>query len=218
MKNGKDRPNHTQAAYSGIRQMMFHNEIFPGQKISYRDLGKRLGMSITPIIQALKFLEFQGLVLYEPNRGYHISPLDMKEVEEVYITREILETSLLPATIRRLDEGAIIRLKKALNCYLEAVDSEIFDDRLKTHRIFHLTLAELSGSQVRLQILKQMFDLLYMKFGGNLLFKIYRGSDNSVDMHQKNCKDCHCKGCRTISDFVEYSYPGCEKISHGPSG
>ena len=188
MKTPQEPQNHTQVAYVGIQQLMFHNEIVPGQKISYRDLGKRLGMSVTPIIQALKFLEFQGLVLHEPNRGYHIAPLSMKEVEEVYVTREILETSLLETTISRLDENAIIRLQNSLESYLEAAGNDSFDNRLNTHKAFHLTLAALSGSRIRLQILQQMFDLLYLKFGGNLLYKIYRNSDDSVDMHERIVK------------------------------
>jgi DNA-binding GntR family transcriptional regulator len=46
------KPNHrsagrTREAYQGIRRLLFHNEIAPGQKISYRDLAERLGMSQT---------------------------------------------------------------------------------------------------------------------------------------------------------------------------
>ena len=54
----KQKPDtgHTHKAYQGIRQMLFHNEIVPGQKIAYRDLAERLGMSQTPVIQALKWL------------------------------------------------------------------------------------------------------------------------------------------------------------------
>ena len=63
--------DHTQKAYMGIRRMLFHNEIGPGQKISYRDLAERLKMSSTPVIQAFKQLEFQELVRHEPNHGYY---------------------------------------------------------------------------------------------------------------------------------------------------
>jgi DNA-binding GntR family transcriptional regulator len=54
----KDARDSTWKAYTGIRNMLFHNEIMPGQKIAYRDLAERLGMSQTPVIQALKWLEF----------------------------------------------------------------------------------------------------------------------------------------------------------------
>ena len=91
--------DHTKKAYRGIRKMLFHKEIVPGQKIAYRDLSERLKMSPTPVIQALKWLEFQGLVRHEPNRGYYTEPISLEEAREIYELREILEISLLPDTI-----------------------------------------------------------------------------------------------------------------------
>ena len=86
----------------GIRRMFFVNDITPGQRVSYGDLAKRLGMSTTPVIQALKRLEDQGLVRHEPNRGYFTEEISLKEITEIYDFREIIETSLLPKTIARM--------------------------------------------------------------------------------------------------------------------
>ena len=95
----------TKKAHMLIRQMMFHNEIVPGQKLAYRDLAKRLEMSLTPVSNALKYLEFQGLVRKELNRGYYTEPISVKEVQEIYDFRELIEVSLLTDSIghQRLD-------------------------------------------------------------------------------------------------------------------
>ena len=85
-----------QQAYMGLRRMLFLNEITPGQKIHYRDLAESLGMSPTPVIQALKWLEFQGLVHHEANRGFFLEPLSMNEVREVYDMRIDLEVGNIP--------------------------------------------------------------------------------------------------------------------------
>ena len=47
-----------QIAFDGIRRMLFLEEIAPGEKLRYRDLAKRLGMSPTPVVQALKWLAY----------------------------------------------------------------------------------------------------------------------------------------------------------------
>ena len=96
--------------------MLFHNEIVAGQKIAYRDLAERLGMSQTPVIQALKWLEFQQLVRHEPNRGYYTAPISLQEVGEIYELRELIELSLLPKTLERLDARKIQRLQAAFQC------------------------------------------------------------------------------------------------------
>jgi DNA-binding GntR family transcriptional regulator len=168
----KQRPaaGHTHKAYQGIRQMLFHNEIVPGQKIAYRDLAERLNMSQTPVIQALKWLEFQGLVRHERHRGYYTEPISIQEVEEIYDFREQIELALLPRTMARLNAVSINTLEKALDAHLKASREIYLHDRLLRDMEFHLSLAALSGNRVQHQTLRLLFDLLYLKYGGNILF------------------------------------------------
>ena len=160
----------TREAYQGIRRLLFHNEIAPGQKISYRDLAERLGMSQTPVIQALKWLEFQQLVRHEPNRGYYTEPVSIEEVAEIYEFRELVELSLLAKTMQRLNADRLHKLESALNTHLKAVADVTIYDRLATDMAFHLTLAELSQCTIQVRALSNLFDLLYLKYGGRILF------------------------------------------------
>lgn len=162
---------HAREAYMGIRRMLFHKEVVSGQKIAYRDIAKRLGMSPTPVIHALKWLEFQGIVQHIPNRGYYIPPFSLKEVREIYDFRETIEVALLPETIKRLNEKGINRLRAALEAHLSADHETYLNERLLKDMEFHLTLASLSERQIHQQTLRNLFDLLYLK---------YRGSDLSA--------------------------------------
>ncbi|MCP3952059.1 MAG: GntR family transcriptional regulator [Desulfobacterales bacterium] len=166
----KGREDHTLKAFNGIRRMLFHNEIAPGQKIVYGDLAKRLDMSPTPVIQALKWLEFQGIVRREPNRGYFTEPISLKEVREIYEMRSLVELALLPKIIENLDESGIRRLKNALEEHRNASSKVYLNERLLKDMDFHLTLASLSGCTVQQKILKDLFDLLYLKYRGSILF------------------------------------------------
>lgn len=166
----KSKEDFTQEAYMGIRRMFFLNEIIPGQKISYGDLAKRLNMSTTPVIQALKRLEFQGLVRHEPNRGYYTENISLKEITEIYDFRELIETALLEKTIARIDKKGLKTLKNALENHLDAVRDIYLKDRLLKDMEFHLVLAGLSGCTIQMNTLKFLFDLLYLKYRGNILF------------------------------------------------
>ena len=181
-KNGGD---HTRRAYQGIRSLMLHNELTPGQKFSYRDLAERLEMSPTPIIQALNWLEFQQLVRHEPHRGYFTAPVDRQEVEEIYETRELIETSLLGAALRRIDGRGLKTLEKALAEHLNASREPYLADRLKKDMAFHLTLASLAGKRVQSRILADLFDLLYLKYSGSILFTT--SLDSADADHQALC-------------------------------
>jgi DNA-binding GntR family transcriptional regulator len=166
----KNDGDHTRRAYLGIRNLMLHNELTPGQKFSYRDLAERLEMSPTPIIQALKWLEFQQLVRHEPHRGYFTAPIDRQELEEVYATRELIELSLLGITLKRIDAQGLKTLEQALAEHRQASRELYLAERLKKDMAFHLTLAELSGNRIQSKILNDLFDLLYLKYSGSILF------------------------------------------------
>ena len=98
-----------------IELLILRGILRPGERLpAERDLAERLGMSQTPIIQALKWLEFQQLVRHEPNRGYFTAPIDPKEVQEIYEVRETLELSLLPGIVRAIDRSGVRTLRAAL--------------------------------------------------------------------------------------------------------
>jgi DNA-binding GntR family transcriptional regulator len=198
-EDGNGPVGHTRRAYLGIRRMLFHNEIVPGQKISYRWLAERLNMSQTPVIQALKWLEFQQLVRHEPNRGYFTAPISEKEVAEIYEVRELIETSLLPAVMARLDDAATARLAAALEEHHKAAREIYLYERLVKDMEFHLTLASLADRQVQQQMLSNLFDLLYLKYGGSILFST---SMEAADADHQALFDCltgrDLKGARAV--------------------
>jgi DNA-binding GntR family transcriptional regulator len=211
-------PGHTQVAYEGLRKMLFHNEIVAGQKISYRDLSERLGMSQTPVIQALKWLEFQQLVRHEPNRGYYTAPLSLQEVGEIYDLRALIELNLLPVTLKRIDKDGIRRMKTALSAHLKASRNVYLYERLLRDMEFHLTLAELSGCRVQHQTLINLFDLLYLKYGGKFLFSSPMDSadtDHKVlfgHIEQRNVKEARQVLSRHIQRVKAHVLDGVRKI------
>jgi len=172
----------TREAYKDIRRMIFLKELNPGQKVAYRKMAERLGMSLTPVVQALKHMEFMGLVRHEPNRGFFIEQISPQEIEEAYQLREMLELSLLPAVIENLDDDDEKELKQALDEYLAAGRSGSLNLKLAKDINFHMALAGLSGQRLSIWILRYLFDFLYLRFGQELIFS--RPQENAVLEHQ----------------------------------
>jgi DNA-binding GntR family transcriptional regulator len=166
-KKNKQKEESSQTAYHGIRHMLYNKELIPGQRIAYRDLAEKLQLSSTPIIQALKWLELQGFVRHEPNRGYSMAPFSIKEVEELYEIRELIEPSLVPAAIEKIDKKGLSDLKDALEAHLSAERESYLKERLFRNREFHMTLASLSGKATQIRILQNVFDMIFLKYGGN---------------------------------------------------
>jgi DNA-binding GntR family transcriptional regulator len=160
----------TYKAYSAIRQMLFYNEIQPGQKIKYKDLATRIGVSMTPVIQALKWLEFRNIVRHETNKGYYINKVSLKEITEVYNTRLLIEAALIPDTMKNLNPVGVKKLKKALEKHKTAVAEDNYYKRIITDMEYHMCLASLADSRIQLMMLQELFDVLLLRYSRNLYF------------------------------------------------
>lgn len=209
--------DHTRIAHEGIRQLLFKNEILPGQKLSYRMIAEKLGMSLTPVVQALKILEFQGLVKHAPNKGYYAETLSLQEIKEIYELREVIELSLLPKVIENLDAQSIEGLKEIL--HRNHGDKIDLNTRLITDREFHTALSSISGQKIQIQILQNLFDLLYLKYRGSLLFVasevvvgsqhqmifdavVTRDMDQAADAMKKHFTTIKNKALSTLSQIL----------------
>lgn len=183
-KSEKPLEDSSQIAYQGLRRMLYTKELVPGQRIAYRDLAEKLQLSPTPIVQALKRLELLGFVTHEPNRGFHITPFSIKEVEEVYEMRELIEPSLLTSTIHNIKKEGLNKLKEAMEAHLSAERDFYLKERLFKNKEFHLTLASLSGKETHIRILHNLFDILFLKYGG-----LPSGSLSSTDQEHQEIFD-----------------------------
>jgi DNA-binding GntR family transcriptional regulator len=157
-------------AYMGLCQMLFNNELNPGQKISYKELAQRINMSTTPVIHALKLLEFKGIVRREPNKGYFVNIISVKEVEEIFDSRIALEISLLPKTVKNINKKNISKLDAALKAHDVAVKSNNNFNRVMTDLRLHMTLATISGTNIQVTLLEGLFDRMLLQYSKDLFF------------------------------------------------
>lgn len=172
----RNKSDLTFKAYMAIRQMLFYNEIQPGQKIKYKDLATRIGVSMTPVIQALKWLEFLNIVRHESNKGYYINEVSVKEITEVYDTRLLLEVSLVPGIIGHLNDQGIRQLAATLDDYKAAVAEDNYHKRIMTDMTFHMTLAALSKCHIQVKMLQELFDILLLRYNQNLFYLSMTGT------------------------------------------
>ena len=79
--------------YSRLRDMILANVLRPGQKLIDRDLAEELGISRTPVREALGRLAMMGLVEARSRRGYYVRQYSIEEVSDIYEFRKILEVN-----------------------------------------------------------------------------------------------------------------------------
>ncbi len=192
----------TYKAYRAIRQMLFYNEIQPGQKIKYKDLANRIGVSMTPVIQAIKWLEFRNIVRHEANKGYYVNEVSLKEITEIYDTRLLIEVSLVSDTMKNLNNTGIKKLKKALKNYKSAVAEDNYYKRIMTDMEYHICLASLANSEIKLKMLQELFDVLLLRYSRNLYFSSVM--DTSLKEHSDIFEHLKKRNKKGVSKALTY--------------
>ena len=152
-------------AFRKIKEMMYHHEIVPGQKLLYQELAKKLNMSITPIIQALNRLQLLNIVYSERNKGFYVGEADPVEANELFTAREALETFLVPTIIRNLTDEKINSLEKAIKEHvITASDPRYRRILLIKDTDFHLQMIKFADNKVIYNLCKLIFEQIYLKY------------------------------------------------------
>ncbi|HJY60431.1 MAG TPA: GntR family transcriptional regulator, partial [Streptosporangiaceae bacterium] len=85
----------TLEAAAQIRGLIIDRVLLPGEKIRQVELAERIGVSRSPLREALRTLESEGVVAYEINRGYVVAKLDDDDLAQIHRMRTLLEDELL---------------------------------------------------------------------------------------------------------------------------
>jgi DNA-binding GntR family transcriptional regulator len=120
----------------------------PGQEFSQVRLAKHLGVSRTPLREALRMLQRDHLVELPPNRLVRIANLSVRDAEYIYIARVTLEAVALRIAVPLMTPAHIETLRSDLDEMAPFVASRDYEGFSVPHREFHRHLVELSGAQM----------------------------------------------------------------------
>jgi DNA-binding GntR family transcriptional regulator len=79
-----------------LREAILSGDVRPGEKTSQAELARDLAVGRTPLREAVRMLQSEGLILAEPNRRVEIAKLSVEDAEELYVMRIALEVSAAP--------------------------------------------------------------------------------------------------------------------------
>lgn len=150
-------------AYRAIKRLMLQQKLFPGQKLLYRELTQRLGMSKTPIVNALNRLEQEGFVISEPNVGYAVKPIDAKEIFDSYEVREALEIKALEKALVSATDEQMANLEEKYRTLDEYRPHRYDRKKLMLDCEFHLQIAIMSGNDVLRYLLRRNFEHIILR-------------------------------------------------------
>jgi DNA-binding GntR family transcriptional regulator len=145
-------------AYHWVRDRLLARQLGPGEKLSLQALADELGVSRSPVHQALTRLVSEGLVTAS-RRGYAVRPITARLMQETHDARAALELFAVEASIGRNPPETLARLRAALQATIDPVsDGELLDKRayLRANEAFHELIVELSENSVVLELYRRL--------------------------------------------------------------
>ena len=137
-----------------LRQQIFARKLEPGSRIDELSLVAELGISRTPLREALKVLAVEGLVTMKVRRGAYVTEMSERDVTDVYHLLGLLESDAVAAVASRASDSELAELQ-ALHAELEGAlgDRERF---FRLNEAFHLRILALADNRWRSQIVADL--------------------------------------------------------------
>jgi DNA-binding GntR family transcriptional regulator len=125
-----------------VRKAILTGVLTPGARLRQEELADVFGTSRIPVREALRALEYEGLVSSEPNRGFTVTALDADDVEEVYHLRILLESEAVRLALPLLTDEDLDDLEQLFSA-MQAAEKP--DEQLAAREGFYLRLYSVTG-------------------------------------------------------------------------
>ena len=157
-------PNLADQVYDELRSRVLTRQHPPGAKLSLHVLAAELGVSRSPVHQALTRLVSEGLLSVKPRRGYFVTPVTAQVLAEGYDVRLALELHAAEAAIGRVDAADLRAFESLLAATADAISHEQWDSANAAFHEYQIDLAE-----------NALLSRFYRELSVNLMMQVIRG-------------------------------------------
>ena len=147
--------------FNTLRDAILKGELEPGERLMEIQLAERLGVSRTPIREAIRKLELEGLVLMIPRKGAEVAKISEKSLRDVLEVRRSLEELAAELACQRMDAEALKDLEDAQKAFIQAVKSGETMTMAEADEHFHDVIYMGTGNTRLVQILNNLREQMY---------------------------------------------------------
>ncbi|GAA1256248.1 GntR family transcriptional regulator [Arthrobacter pascens] len=176
------------AAYERLRDAIVRGELAPGEKIRDAELAEMLGLSRTPVREAITRLVDSGLIESKPGVYTRVSTLNQHDVAANLAVLKALDTVAMAAAVPQLTERDFHTMRQANRNFAAAVKKQDVSKALAADDAFHGVVIDAAGNPVIKRIIEQLHPqlhrILYRKFSGLL------GGEETIKHHDELISVC----------------------------
>ncbi len=147
--------------FNTLRQAILRGELKPGERLMEIQLANKLGVSRTPIREAIRKLELEGLVLMIPRKGAEVADITEKSLKDVLEVRRALEELSVKLTCDRITKEEIKELEQAAENFRKTMKSKDITEIAEADVRFHDVIYTATKNQKLIQLLNNLHEQMY---------------------------------------------------------
>ena len=145
--------------YEQLKRQILTGEITPGTRMMEVDLADEMGVSRTPVREAIRKLEKEGLVTIEPRRGAYASDISVKDMVDTMEVREHLESLAACLAAQTMADEQREELEHIADEYAKAIHDNNMEEMIHYDELFHKGIVNASGNKTLIQISETVQEL-----------------------------------------------------------
>lgn len=161
-KDGRDKYSLRGRVFQSIREDILSGRYEQNTELKEAAIGAELGVSRTPVREALRQLELEGLVTIIPNRGAYVNMITAKDVQDIYVIRSMLEGLCARWATQSITEEQLDSMEETLCLSEYHTSKKNYEKLYELDSLFHEQLYEAGGSRILNHILSDFHDYVKM--------------------------------------------------------
>lgn len=182
--------NITQDIYLKIKELIVYDELKPGAMITVGELAEKFKVSNTPIRDSLNALKYEGLIEVLPHKGYFVTRVDLKDLQELFQMRIILEGAAVELATKNINSSWINILTDLANADITSENNETKLEFMKINYNFHTAVAQVAGNQYLYKSIANVLDRLQRVLYADLV----SGDPSTMQKEHLEVIQCIAKG------------------------
>ena len=147
--------------FNTLRESILTGEMKPGERLMEIHLANRLGVSRTPIREAIRMLELEGLVTMIPRRGAEVAQITEKGLRDVLEVRQALDALSIELTCERITEEEIRELRRACDTFVQMTRTQDAVRIAQADVALHDIIVRASGNDRLIQMVGNLSQQMY---------------------------------------------------------
>ena len=147
--------------FERLRKAIVEGSLKPGQRLMEVQLAEQLGVSRTPVREAIRKLELEGLVIMLPRKGAYVADMSIKDVIDLLEVRAALEGLAASLAAERMMPENVEKLKNISDELKKNVENSNLSETLKKDVEFHQCIFEASGNNKLVQMINSLWEQVY---------------------------------------------------------